>query len=152
MWTAAFNGRNSVVRLLLARRSSIDLANNRKMTPLWMSAQQNKPECIAILAAAKAAIEGSMHASPLCAAARNGADDCVKLLAYLGASIFDRDGDPFWRFFPDNTIRLRDPTLWERIANEGGDEGTEDSLRVRVQMLAEAGVEDPRDAEGWAGQ
>ena len=59
------------------------------------------------------------------------------------------DGGPFWRGFPDNKGRVRDPALWERIVRKGGDEGTPESLRKRIRMLKKAGMNDPRDGNSW---
>ena len=58
-------------------------------------------------------------------------------------------GGPFWRSFKDNKGRVRDPTLWERIVADGGNEGTPESLRKRIRMLKEAKVHDPRDGTSW---
>ena len=83
-----------------------------------------------------------------------GADESVRLLAYLGSRLIDPatpdwNGGPFWRRFKDSKGRVRDPALWERIIKEGGDEGTLDSLRKRIRMLKEAKVHDPRDGTSW---
>ena len=142
-----------VVRLLIMHRAALDLAT-RGATPLWIAAQENKPECIAILAAAKASLEGAKPCSPINKAAIEGADESVRLLAYLGARLIepaapDWDGGPFWRRFKDNKGRVRDPALWERIVAEGGDEGTPASLEKRIRMLKEAKVHDPRDGTSW---
>ena len=55
----------------------------------------------------------------------------------------------FWKGFKDNKGRVRDPTLWERIVKEGGDEGTPESLQKRIRMLKDAKVHDPRDGTSW---
>ena len=97
-----------------------------------------------------------MASSPISIAAAAGADDSVRLLVHLGARLicglptasgFINGG--FWRRFEDNKGRVRDPALWERIVNEGGDEGTADSLRKRIRMLKKAKVHDPRDGTSW---
>ena len=131
-------------RLLIVHRASIDLANKNQSTPLFAAAQENKPECIAILAAANASLEGAKAASPIGMAAHKGADESVSLLAYLGARLYDGNGNPFWELFSDNEGRVRDHELWERIVRKGGDEGTQESLRKRIRMLTKAGVTDPR--------
>ena len=92
--------------------------------------------------------------SPIVKAADKGADESVRLLAYLGARLIMRDPDstatmPFWHKFKNSKGRVRDPALWERIAAEGGDEGTPESLRKRIRMLKEAKVHDPRDGTSW---
>ena len=121
-------------------------------------AQGNKPECIAVLAAAKASLEGAKASSPIGKAADMGADDSVRLLAHLGARLVEPagmipegywPGGPFWHQFKDNVGRVRDPALWERIVRKGGDEGTPESLRKRIRMLKKAGVNDPRDENSW---
>ena len=122
--------------------------------PLWIAAQENKPECIAILAAAKASLEGTRSCSPISKAAVVGADESVRLLAYLGARLIDSatpdwDGGPFWRRFQDNTTRVRNPKVWEWIVSKGGDKGTEKSLQKRIKLLKQAGLEDPRDENRW---
>ena len=109
----------------------------------------NKPECLAILAAAKASLEGAT-ASPISVAAQEGADECVALLAYLGARLVEDvskfgAGGGFWLRFKDQTGLIRNPKLWEWIVRKGGDEGTPESLRKRIRMLKKAGVYDPRD-------
>ena len=125
-------------------------------TPLWIAAQENKPECIAVLAAAKASLEGAKVSSPIGIAADKGADESVRLLAYLGARLicglptasgFINGG--FWRRFQDSKSRMRDPALWEGIVKNGGDEGTAKSLRKRIRLLKEAKVHDPRDGTSW---
>ena len=113
---AAFNGQPKVLRLLVLHRASFDLPNKQQMTPLWMAAQENKPECIAILAAAKASLEGAKTCSPISTAAIFGADESVRLLAHLGARLRDAaapdwDGGPFWLRFKDSKGRVRDPAL-----------------------------------------
>ena len=97
----------------------------------------------------KASLEGTKSFSPIRKAAQNGADESVRLLAYLGARLYDGYDNPFWRLFPDNKGRVRDPALWERIVQDGGNEGTEESLRKRIRMLKEAKVHDPRDGTSW---
>ena len=119
-----------------------------------MAALLNKPECIAVLATAKASLEGAMAMSPIGQAASQGADDAVRLLAHLGARLIDNaapdwHGGPFWRYFKDKIGRVRDLTLWERIVRKGGDEGTPESLRKRIRMLKKSGVHDPRDGTSW---
>ena len=83
-------------------------------------------------------------------AAQFGADESVRLLAYLGARLIEPTapnwrGGPFWHRFKDNIGRVRDPKVWEWIVRKGGDEGTPESLRKRIRMLKKAGVHDPRD-------
>ena len=78
-----------MIKLLVSHRASIDLASSSWMTPLFVAALQNKPECIAVLAAAKASLEGAMAASPIGAAAMGGGDESVRLLAHLGARLVD---------------------------------------------------------------
>ena len=126
------------------------------MGPLYVAAQEDKPECIAILATAKASINAcnSNGCSPIGIAAQQGSDECVRLLAYLGATLIepaqsDYGGRPFWTRFQDKVGRVRDPALWVRIVQEGGDEGTPESLRKRIRMLKEAKVHDPRDGTSW---
>ena len=119
-----------------------------------VAAQENKPECIAMLAAAKASLEGAKAFSPIGNAADEGADDCVRLLAHLGARFIeaaapDWPGGPFWRHFNDNTTRVRNPKVWEWIVSKGGDKGTEKSLQKRIKLLKQAGLEDPRDENSW---
>jgi len=126
------------------------MANNNIHTPLYIAAQENRTECIAVLAAARASLEGFRADSPIGIAAEQGGDDSVRLLAHLGARLIEKpapnyDGGPFWRYFKDNIGRVRDPALWERIVRKGGDEGTAESLRKRIRMLKKAGVHDPRD-------
>ena len=104
---------------------------------------------ISILVAARASLEGAMAGSPIGMAAQMGADDSVRLLAYLGARLIepaapDWPGGPFWRRFKDNVGLVRNPKLWEWIISKGGDEGTPESLRKRIRLLKKAGVEDPR--------
>ena len=119
-------------------------------SPLHIAAQENKPECIAILAAAKANING-VHPidSSIGLAAAKGSDESVRLLAYLGARFIEpassREGRPFWRHFEDSTTRVRNPKVWEWIVSKGGDKGTEKSLQKRIKLLKKAGLEDPRD-------
>ena len=81
-----------------------------------------------------------------------GADESLRLLAYLGATLVERpdpklgfDGGPFWRLFRQDMGRITDHSLWERIVQKGGDEGTAGSLRKRIRILKKAGVRDPRD-------
>ena len=50
---------------------------------------------------------------------------------------------------PSKTTKAAYPALWERIVDEGGDEGTPESLRKRIRMLKKAGLEDPRDGMSW---
>ena len=129
------------------------------MTPLFVAASQSKQELIAVLAAAKASLEGAKAVSPIGRAASQGADESVRLLAHLGARLVDVGGvlptghswpgGPFWENFEDNVGRVRDPALWERIVRKGGDEGTPESLRKRIRMLKKAGVNDPRDGNSW---
>ena len=78
-----------VLRVLIEHRADIDLANNQQLTPLLVAAHQNKPECVAILAAAKASLEGAMEVGPISMAAQQGAEECVALLAYLGARLVE---------------------------------------------------------------
>ena len=121
------------------------------MTPLWIAAQENKPECIAILAAAKASLEGAIEVGPISMAAHQGSEECVALLAYLGARLVEEvsetrvTGGGFWLRFKDQTGLIRNPKLWEWIVRKGGDEGTPESLRKRIRMLKKADVHDPRD-------
>ena len=99
------------------------------------------------------------RASPIGAAARQGADESLRLLAHLGARLVEPrgvmpsgkqyGGGPFWRYFKDHVGRVRDPKVWERIVRKGGDEGTPESLRKRIRMLKKAGVHDPRDGNSW---
>ena len=122
--------------------------------PLWIAAQEGKVECIAALAAAKATIDGARSNSPIGKAARNGADDCVRLLAHLGARFIepttpDSSGGPFWCLFKDNVTRVRNPKVWEWIVSKGGDKGTGKSLQKRIKFLKQAGLEDPRDENSW---
>ena len=153
-WTASFDGHPKVIRLLIMHRASVDLLNKNQSTPLRIAAQENKPECIAILAAAKASLEGAMADSPIGMAAQKGADESVRLLAYLGARLMQPEDEiyaatPFWDNFKDKKGRVRDPALWERILAEGGDEGTPESLQKRIRILKEAKVHDPRDGASW---
>ena len=153
-WEAAFHGHDKTVRLLILYRAIVDLPGPSDQTPLHAAAQENKPECIAILAAAKGSLEGVKAGSPIGIAAQQGADECVRLLAYLGARLIlpavgTWPGGPFWRRFKDSKGRVRDPALWGRIVAEGGDEGTPESLRKRIRMLKEAKVHDPRDGTSW---
>ena len=95
-----------------------------------------------------------MADSPIGMAAQKGADECVRLLAYLGARLIEKQdaecaGGPFWHCFEDNKGRVRDPALWQSIVANGGDEGTADSLRKRIRMLTAAKVHDPRDGTSW---
>ena len=152
-WEAAFQGHAKVVRLLIMHRAAPDLASLGD-TPLWIAAQENKPGCIAVLAAAKANLEGAKPCSPISKAAIKGADESVRLLAYLGARLIDSaapgwNGGPFWRRFKDNKGRVRDPALWERVVADGGDEGTPESLQKRTRMLKAGKVHDPRDGTSW---
>ena len=92
--------------------------------------------------------------SPISMAAQKGADDCVRLLAHLGARFIehaapDSSGGPFWRRFQDSTTRVRNPKVWEWIASKGGDKGTDKSLQKRIKLLKQAGLEDPRDENSW---
>ena len=119
-----------------------------------VAAQENKPECIAILAAAKASLEGAKAFSPIGNAADEGADASIRLLAHLGARFIepaapDWDGGPFWRWFKDNTTRVRNPKVWEWIVSKGGDRNTEKSLQKRIKMLEQAELFDPRDENSW---
>ena len=152
-WEAAFRGHARVVRLLVMHRAPMELTGPEHTTPLWGAVQENKLECIAVLAAAKASLEGA-KASPIGIAAYKGADECVRLLAYLGVRLIepaapDWPGGPFWRSFKVNKGRVRDPAVWERIVAEGGDEDTPESLQKRIRMLKEAKVHDPRDGTSW---
>ena len=101
-------------------RASIDLPNKQRGTPLWIAAQEDKPECIAILAAAKASIDASSldRCTPIGIAAHKGGAESVRLLAYLGARLTDGGGNQFTRYFSDNTGKSRvfDPELWKRIS------------------------------------
>ena len=148
---AAFSGHAKVIQLLLMYRAAPELAAfGGKATPLFVAAQENKPECIAVLAAARANVDGAKIAGAISIAAMQGADESVQLLAYLGARLIDKAGPnwrggPFWHRFPDNKGRVRDPALWEKIDRKGGNEGTPESLRKRIRMLKKAGVHDPRD-------
>ena len=94
-----------------------------------------------------------MAHTPVLKAAQKGADECVRLLAYLGARLVVNLGPTvrggFWQGFKDNKGRVRDPALWARIVKEGGDEGTPESLRKRIRMLKDAKVHDPRDGTSW---
>ena len=88
-----------------------------------------------------------MAASPIAMAAQKGADDSVRLLAYLGARLIMRDPDstatmPFWHKFGGSNGRVRDPALWQRIVAEGGNEETPESLRKGIRLLKKAGIED----------
>ena len=118
-----------------------------------VAAQNNHPECIAILAAAKASLEGAKAESPIGQAAWKGADDSVRILAHLGANLIENPhqfgGGPFWRRFQDNTTRVRNPKVWEWIVSKGGDKGTEKSLQKRIKLLKQAGLENPRDENSW---
>ena len=123
-------------------------------TPLFVAARENKPECIAILAAAKASLEGAKAFSPISKAAHKSHDDCVRLLAHLGARFIEPAapnwrGGPFWRNLKDNTTRVRNPRVWEWIVSKGGDKGTKNSLQKRIKLLKQAGLEDPRDENSW---
>jgi len=159
IWLAAGRGKPNTVRLLVSYRASLDLANNLVITPLYMASLKNKRECIAVLAAAKASLEGAMAASPIGAAAMEGGDESVRLLAHLGARLVEPrgvlprghswPGGPFWHRFKDHVGRVRDPALWERIVRKGGDEGTPESVGKRIGMLKKAGVNDPRDGNSW---
>ena len=107
-----------------------------------------------MLAAAKASLEGSIAFSPIGVAAYKGHDDCVRLLAHLGARLIepaapDWPGGPFWRHFQDNTTRVRNSKVWEWIVSKGGDKGTEKSLQKRIKMLKQAELFDPRDEKSW---
>ena len=148
-WTAAWNGHTNVVRLLIKHRANIDLPDVAGGTPLCTAAQHNRTECIALLAAAKASLEGAMTCFPITTAADAGADDSVRLLAHLGSRLVMTEapyqGLPFWNYFNDNKGRVRDPKVWEWIVRRGGDEGTPESLRKRIRLLKKAGVHDPRD-------
>ena len=142
-WTS--QGRTNTYRV-----PTPELANAAKQTPLFVAAGGGNPECISILVAARASLEGAMAGSPIGMAAQKGADDSVRLLAYLGARFIepaapDWPGGPFWRRFKDSVGRVRDPKVWERIVRKGGDEGTAESLRKRIRMLIKAGIKDPRD-------
>ena len=107
------------------------------------------------MAAAKASLDGAVtrRDSPIGKAADMGADECVRLLAYLGARLIQRAtgyaDTPFWSYFKDNKGRVRDPALWQRVVEEGGDEGTPESLRKRIRILKNAKVHDPRDGTSW---
>ena len=142
-------GHAKVVRLLITHRADIDLAELKGGTPLFAAAQENKPECIAVLASAKASLEGAGACFPISIAAAAGADDSVRLLAHLGSRLVMTEapyqGVGFWRHFKDNKGRVRDPKVWEWIISKGGDKGTPESLRKRVRLLKKAGVHDPRD-------
>ena len=99
-------GHAKVIRLLIMHHAALDIAGPQKTTPLWVAAQENKPECIAMLAAAKASLEGAKAASPISMAAHMGADECVRLLAYLGARLIEPEApdwhrSPFWRHFKE---------------------------------------------------
>ena len=147
-------GHGKTVRLIIALRASVNLGDKDGDGPLFIAAQQNKPECIAILAASKANLEGARAVSPIGQAAYAGADEAVRILAYLGARLIEPAapgwyGGPFWRRFKDNKGRVRDPAVWERIVAEGGDEGTPESLQKRIRMLKDAKVHDPRDGTSW---
>ena len=154
-YVAAWKGHAKVLRLLVLHCASLHIAPTKSNdTPLWAAAHENKPECITILVAAKANLEGAKAESPIGMAAQEGADESIRLLAYLGARLIepaapDWPGGPFWRRFQDNKGRVRDPALWERIVRKEGDEGTPESLRRRIRMLKKAGVHDPRDGTSW---
>ena len=157
MLGGSFQGHPNVVRLLLSYRASADLAANFggfSGTPLLYAAKNNHPECIAVLAAAKASLEGATPVTPIAIAAHTGADDSIRLLAHLGSRLRlpsgpGFPGGPFWSHLKDNQGRVRDLALWERIVAKGGDEGTEKSLRKRIRMLKKAGLGDPRDGSSW---
>ena len=112
---------------------------------------------LSVLAAAKASIDAcelSRGCDPIGLAAFAGADECVRLLAHLGArftepAASDYNGGPFWELFQDNVGRVRNPKVWEWIVSKGGDEGTEKSLQKRVKMLKQAELADPRDENSW---
>ena len=144
-------GNAACMRLLISLRADVNLGSGLG-TPICRAAQFNKPECIAILVAAKASLEGS----PIGVAAHMGGDDSVRLLAYLGArlvlpgaTLSGGGAAGFWHLFKDSMGCVRDPSLWERIVRKGGDEGTPESLRKRIRMLKKAGVNDPRDGTSW---
>ena len=121
----------------------------------------NHSSCVAVLAAAKASLHGGKHGNcgAIAIAAQKGADECVRMLAYLGATLVHYPHpmykSPFWigegltSMFPDTKGRVRRPQMWEDIVVAGGDEGTPESLALRVRMLKEAGVHDPRDGTSW---
>ena len=127
------------------QRASFALPSKQQCTPLWIAAQENKPECIAVLAAAKASIDATSRAgaTPIAAAAHNDGAESVRLLAYLGARLTDGDGDLFTCYFNENKGKSRvfDPEVWKTISREGGDDGTAKSLRKRIRMLKDTILE-----------
>ena len=128
-----------------------------KMTAAYCAAQGNRLKVIRLLHEMRADLDKPNTVDgqgPTAIAAQQGADDCVRLLAHLGARFIepaapDWTGGPFWRHFKDNTTRVRNPKVWEWIVSKGGDKGTEKSLQKRIKLLKQAGLEDPRDENRW---
>ena len=69
----------------------------------------------------------------------------VTLLAHLGARLYDRDGDGFWKYYKDSDKRKQATEFWTGIVQTGGNEGTDDSLRKRIRMLEKAKMWNPAD-------
>ena len=110
-YAAAISGHANVVRLCISSRADVHIAYHDLLTPLYVAAQQDKPECIAVLAAANACLEGAHPTEwPIGLAAARGADASVAVLAYLGARLREpsedgRGDNPFWLEF--EAVRTR---------------------------------------------
>ena len=83
-------------------------------------------------------------------AAQNKHDDIVRLLAHLGARLLKPSGCGFWRNYQDADARQRSGDFWRGVIDAGGNEGTEESRRIRRRAMIKAGLHDPRDGSADA--
>ncbi len=109
---------------LIELRAVIDLASNEGFTPIARAAQENH-------------------------------DETVRLLAHMGARLtftHVQVGRPtgFWCAYQDDAKRNRMAEFWAGVIEAGGDEPTEESLRIRRKMMIEAKMFDPRESNSGA--
>ena len=87
LWTAAWDGHEGVVRLLLQVGAAVDEAEDGGRTPLWIAAQNGQEAVVRLLLQAGAAVDEAEDsgATPLCIAAAYGQEVVVRLLLAAGA-------------------------------------------------------------------
>ena len=91
-----------------------------------------------------------MGVTPIATAAQHSHEVVVRLLAHLGARLLDGDGDEFWTFCQGDGTRQRMHNFWRGVIDAGGNEGTEESRRIRRRAMIKAGLHDPRDGSADA--
>ena len=102
------------------------------------------------MATAKASFYVPDGRSAIGCAAYYGADDSVRLLAYMGVGLHDSMG-PFWTRFRDSNTHVRNTQVWLRLIACGGDDFSEWGYQARVRVLREAGIGDPRGQQEHQG-